>query len=299
MLQSIPTYALSIFLALKGVIEDLHYKLRRTWWSGKDRGKYWSMLPWKNLCQPKGMRGIVPSSKYFPDGNFFKAKHKDKASFTWSSIAGVAEKLKNGFGWQIGNGNYINIRVDNWGMEDLNGGNLDSNMINPKFNNVTDLWVENERKWDIDKVYLMVFAWRVDHELLPMNVKISSIRNGFNQGCPRCGATNETLLHAFRGCPISREVLSIGGWDMSVMMKQYDRCVDWLENMMRILDKRAMADLITTLWNYWNSRNNFIFKDKKDKAQAVEDRASNLGEEFRIYNLLNAPMFSQNEVIKK
>lgn len=203
-------------------------------------------------------------------------------------------------------------------MDDLNGGTLNFNMINSEVNSIRDIWVENERKWDIDKVYLMyekywgdricnlpignkgqgdrivwfhnphgcftsksayswfllkemrfdmhrfywksiwkldtlpkiqVFAWRVGHELLPTNVKISSIRNGFNQGCPRCGATNETLLHALRYCPISCEVLSIGGWDMSVMTKQYDSCVDWFENMMRILEKRAMADLITTLWN--------------------------------------------------
>ncbi|MBA0746555.1 hypothetical protein Gogos_009062, partial [Gossypium gossypioides] len=72
------------------------------------------------------------------------------------------------------------------------------------------------------------------------------------------------------------------------MTKQYDSCVDWLENMMRILEKRAMANLITTLWNCRNSRNNFIFKGKKDKAQTIWDRASNLSKEFRIYNLLNA-----------
>ncbi|KAA3470540.1 hypothetical protein EPI10_016240 [Gossypium australe] len=76
-------------------------------------------------------------------------------------------------------------------------------------------------------------------------------------------------------------------------------CVDWLENIMRILDKRAMADLITILWNCWNSGNNFIFKGKEDKARTIWDRASNLGKEFRIYNLLNAPMLSQNMVIKK
>ncbi|KAK5820004.1 hypothetical protein PVK06_025045 [Gossypium arboreum] len=60
------------------------------------------------------------------------------------------------------------------------------------------------------------------------------------------------------------------------MTEQYDSCIDWLENMLRILDKRAMADLITTLWNCWNSRNKFIFEGKADNTQTIWDRTSNL-----------------------
>ncbi|MFQ6640965.1 hypothetical protein Gotur_014543 [Gossypium turneri] len=113
------------------------------------------------------------------------------------------------------------------------------------------------------------FSWRVGHELLPRNVKIASIRNGFDQGCPRCGVVAEALIHTLKDYPISRELV----------------------NMMRSLDKRAMADLMTTLWNYWNNRNNFMFKGKEDKA--------NLSKDFRIYNILNEPLLSQNEAIKK
>ncbi|KAH1074146.1 hypothetical protein J1N35_026474 [Gossypium stocksii] len=101
------------------------------------------MLPWKNLCQPKGMGAIgiqdmrlfniallgrqvwrlvnnkesicfkVLSSKYFPDDNIFKAKRMDKALLTWLSIAAATEMLKNGFDLQVGNGDSINIWVDN------------------------------------------------------------------------------------------------------------------------------------------------------------------------------------------
>ncbi|MBA0849192.1 hypothetical protein Goshw_012718, partial [Gossypium schwendimanii] len=63
-----------------------------------------------------------------------------------------------------------------------------------------------------------------------------------------CGANAETLLYALRECITSSEVLTIGGWDLSSNEKQYDRCIDWMEDMMRILDIKAMADLISTLW---------------------------------------------------
>ncbi|MFQ6660257.1 hypothetical protein Gotur_028849, partial [Gossypium turneri] len=68
---------------------------------------------------------------------------------------------------------------------------------------------------------------------------------------------------------------------------------------MRILDKKAMADLITTLWNCWNSRNKFIFKGQIDKAQSIWEKASSLSSEFRIYNPVNPPILAQIEDIKK
>ncbi|MBA0617848.1 hypothetical protein Godav_027263 [Gossypium davidsonii] len=60
-----------------------------------------------------------------------------------------------------------------------------------------------------------------------------------------------------------------------------------------------MADLITTLWNCWNSRNKFIFKGQIDKAQSIWEKDSNLSSEFRIYNPVNPPILAQIEDIKK
>ncbi|KAG8503930.1 hypothetical protein CXB51_002240 [Gossypium anomalum] len=154
--------------------------------------------------------------------------------------------------------------------------------------------------WRLDTLpKIRVFTWQVGHEILPTNGKIANIRPGFNKGCPRCGAETETLLHALRDCPTSREVLSIGGWSSSFISKSYDHCIDWLEDLMRVLDKRAMADLMTILWNCWNNRNNFIFRGKEEKAQLIWERASNLSKEFRICNMLNEPLISQNIGKKK
>ncbi|MBA0673291.1 hypothetical protein Goklo_029000 [Gossypium klotzschianum] len=124
--------------------------------------------------------------------------------------------------------------------------------------------------WKLDTLpKIRVFTWRVGHEILPMNSKTASIRQGFEKGCPRCGAKTETVLHALKDCPNSRAVLSIGRWSRSFISKNYDHCADWLEDMMRVLDKRAMADLLTTLWNCWNNRNNFIFRGKEEEAKQI------------------------------
>ncbi|MFQ6666985.1 hypothetical protein Gotur_033159, partial [Gossypium turneri] len=128
--------------------------------------------------------------------------------------------------------------------------------------------------WKLDTLpKIRVFTWRVGHEILPTNYKIATIRQGFDKGCPRCGAETETLLHALKDCPTSRAVLSIGGWSRNFISKNYDRCIDWLEELMRVFDKRAMADLMTILWNCWNNRNNYIFRGKEEEAKQIWERA--------------------------
>ncbi|TYJ37047.1 hypothetical protein E1A91_A05G349200v1, partial [Gossypium mustelinum] len=171
-----------IFLAPKGIIDDIQAKLSRTWWSGKDEERFWIMVPWKTLCKPMDMGGLgirdvrlfnlallgrqvwrlinntdsfcfkVLSSKYFLDGNIFHAKKVDKASFTWSSIVVVAEAFKKRFGWQIGNDEKINTWTDNWGIEGLNKDVVISNTLNPNEKSVKDFWYANRSSWNADKV---------------------------------------------------------------------------------------------------------------------------------------------------
>ncbi|MBA0721639.1 hypothetical protein Golax_009160, partial [Gossypium laxum] len=123
---------------------------------------------------------------------------------------------------------------------------------------------------------ICVFTWRVGHELLPTNAKIASIRQGFRQDCPRCGVDKETLIHALKDYSTARAILSIGGLDNKLLIKDYYCCIDWMEDVMRILDKKATADFVTTLWNSWNNRNKFIFRGKEDDAHVVWERAKTL-----------------------
>ncbi|KAA3477110.1 reverse transcriptase [Gossypium australe] len=394
-LQSIPTYALSIFLASKGVIEEVQAKISKTWWAGNDKGRFWTMLFWKTLRKPKGMGGLgirdvqlfnlallgrqvwrLISYKdslcfkvfIFQMVIFFKAKRVDRASFTWSSIATAAEALKDGFGWQVRNGDSINIRVDNWGMEGLNGDAIRGECLNSNETSVKNFWLADGRRWNVNKVNdvfgqnwgekicnvpigdvdqddkiiwfhnqhgyftiksayswlllkemgfgphriywkaiwklntlpkIRVFAWRVGHEILSTMVKIASIRHGVDKSCQRCGAEAETLLHTLKDCPISREVLFLGGWSESMLSKKYDHCIEWLDDMMRVLDKKAMADLMVLIWNCWNNRNNFIFRGKEERATVNWERARALSDDFQICNLLKEPLSSTNIEVKK
>ncbi|KAH1082473.1 hypothetical protein J1N35_022234 [Gossypium stocksii] len=303
------------------------------------------MLSWKKLCQPKGMGGLrfrdfhlfnmallgrqvwrlinnrytlcykVLSSKYFLTWNIFNPKKVDRSSFTWRSIAAAVRVLKDRFVWQVGCGNHINIRTDNWGMEGLNGEAIKSNLVRELYGQdlgekicVLPIGDENHNDrmvfwrviWKLDTLpKIRVFTWLVGHEILPTKVKIASIHSGLNQGCPRCGAELETLVHALKDCPISKATLMIGGLDSSILTKEYDSGIDWLEDMLRILDKKAMADFMTTLWNCWNNRDNIVFRGREDKAMDVWNKACMLRKDFRIHNWLNVLILSAQVVDRK
>ncbi|KAA3483881.1 reverse transcriptase [Gossypium australe] len=136
-IQSMPTYAFSIFLAPKGVIENIHTMMGRVWWGGKENNRVWSRISWDRLCHPKGIgvlalgisiSSILPSredsAKYFPNGDIFHPKNVDKPFFTWQSIAKAADKLREGFGWNVSNGRSVDIWRDNWGFEGLSGSSI-------------------------------------------------------------------------------------------------------------------------------------------------------------------------------
>ncbi|KAK5833330.1 hypothetical protein PVK06_017153 [Gossypium arboreum] len=125
--------------------------------------------------------------------------------------------------------------------------------------------------WKLDTLpKIWVFTWQVGHEILPTN-----------------------------GLCLTRAIQSIGGLNNSLILKEYHCCIDWLEDMMRVLDKRATFNLMTTLWNSWNNRNKFIFHVKEEEAQVVWDRARTLSQDFCIFNLMNAPLLPSNPAIKR
>lgn len=89
------------------------------------------------------------SSKYFSSGDIFHPKKVDKPSYAWSSICKTVNTLGDGFGWQIDDGKGVDIKEDRWGFEGL------INPPNDRKYYVRDLWVENDCRWDREKILEM------------------------------------------------------------------------------------------------------------------------------------------------
>ncbi|KAA3486818.1 zf-RVT domain-containing protein [Gossypium australe] len=81
---------------------------------------------------------------------------------------------------------------------------------------------------------IKVFSWRLGHDHLPAYDNIARIRQNFSNTCPRCKNSAETIIHVMKDCPVSREILTLGGLNNRLTEGIYDRCIDWLEDVLRL-----------------------------------------------------------------
>ncbi|MBA0842329.1 hypothetical protein Goarm_002160 [Gossypium armourianum] len=93
-----------------------------------------------------------------------------------------------------------------------------------------------------------------------------------------------------KDCLKARQVLEYGGENNKFLVRNYSRCIDWIEDVVRGLDNKAVSDFITILWNVWNSRNNSIFKGVEEGVKVTWEGAAALSRDFQIFNLLRGPV---------
>ncbi|KAG4145469.1 hypothetical protein ERO13_D05G098650v2, partial [Gossypium hirsutum] len=156
--------------------------MSRMWWAHKENNRGWAMMAWEKLCHPKVMGGLgfqdlhlfnlallgrqvwrlmthkdtlcfkVLSAKYFPEGDVFRYKKGDNPFFTWSSIAKAADELKDGFIWQVGDGETIDICRDHWGREGIKGESVCRSPFKDNERKVKDLWDHRDGRWNRERV---------------------------------------------------------------------------------------------------------------------------------------------------
>ncbi|MFQ6658991.1 hypothetical protein Gotur_028046 [Gossypium turneri] len=195
--------------------------------------------------------------------------------------------LKAGFGWQIGDCKKARIGLDRWGFEGLDGNSLKDPSSGSRERVVCELWESNNRAWDRDLVQELYSDFLGDQICaLPL------IQDGLSDRT--IGSGEEMTIHALKEYLKACAVLALSGIDRCLLDNEYERCIDWLEEATRLLDKKAFKDLISILWNVWNNRNNAIFRGKDEDARIVWDRAKALGDDFRIHNFTNALIIPMN-----
>ncbi|KAG8483002.1 hypothetical protein CXB51_021924 [Gossypium anomalum] len=87
---------------------------------------------------------------------------------------------------------------------------------------------------------IKVFRWRIGHDILPTYDNIARIHQNFSTTCTRCKNNAKTLLHAMKEYPKAREVLIIGGLYKRLLEGRYKRCIDWLEDALRVLESKLL-----------------------------------------------------------
>jgi hypothetical protein len=130
--QTIPVYAMSVFLIPKEICKNMTDAIAQFWWGDDENDKKMHWLAWWKMCYPKSEGGMgfrdfhsfnlamlskqiwclicdpdsvcakVLRDKYYPHGNILKVGPKGGSSFTWQSIVAGLAIFKRGYIWRIG-----------------------------------------------------------------------------------------------------------------------------------------------------------------------------------------------------
>ncbi|XP_024632136.1 uncharacterized mitochondrial protein AtMg00310-like [Medicago truncatula] len=125
-LQSIPSYIMSIYLLPSSVIDDIEKMVNAFWWGGRSNNRGIKWMAWEHMACPKEFGGMgfrnfkafniamvakqgwsllstpeslvarVFKSRYFPRSSFLGAKLGNNLSFAWRSIWNSRQILLHG-----------------------------------------------------------------------------------------------------------------------------------------------------------------------------------------------------------
>ncbi|XP_059441892.1 uncharacterized protein LOC132174217 [Corylus avellana] len=142
--QSIPTYTMSVFQLPKTLCRDINSMMAKFWWGHKENDSRIAWMSWHKMglakeCGGLGFRDLemfnlallakqgwrllnnpgtlvatIFREKYYPQGDFLGANLGRKPSYAWRSIWNAKGLLNEGLIWCIGYGESVRIWEDRW-----------------------------------------------------------------------------------------------------------------------------------------------------------------------------------------
>jgi len=181
-LQSIPSYIMSIYVLPGTAINDIERMLISLWWGGGRGTGDIKWITWERLACPKALGGIgfrnfhdfnlamvakqgwnflmnptslvsqIFKARHFPRTSFLDAKLCFNPSYAWRSISMSRQVLLHGCRWCIGDGSHIRATGYPWLHSKVR------NLIPAPQNQgvydlfLSDLLIDGVKEWDVDKV---------------------------------------------------------------------------------------------------------------------------------------------------
>ncbi|XP_058776277.1 uncharacterized protein LOC131650592 [Vicia villosa] len=270
-LQSIPTYIMSLFLLPSSLIDEIEKMMNRLWWGHKrDRAKGIHWLSWDRLSMPKSEGG-----KGFKNISAFNLAMLSKQAWrlTTNSDSLVAPYgaqnfvIKGGLKWSIGSGENISVWDSFWLFDG-------TSLTNPWPNNlvvdnlkVSDLMSPNGKHWNQSVIHSLVgeeAAEKIQNTPLFTVVQNDSLfwkheSNG-----------KFSVQSAYRYCindAIDTSHLRISErWNLL-----------WnIRTPPRVSSKDQQATFSVILWSIWKGRNNLVWNQVEDSSTIICQRALQL-----------------------
>ncbi|KAM6561714.1 hypothetical protein CsatA_030953 [Cannabis sativa] len=180
--QSLPSYAMNVFLLPVETCQEMEQLMCKFWWQSftkNNKGIHWkswdkltihkskggmgfrnfrdfnlsllSKQGWRLLSFPESLVSRIFRARYYKNGNFLSAELGGNPSFVWRSIHETQDLVRNGVRCRIGNGTKVNIIRDPW-LPDAANPIVTSSHPALLDKNVSVLMVPGELAWDGDLV---------------------------------------------------------------------------------------------------------------------------------------------------
>ncbi|KAK0606978.1 hypothetical protein LWI29_007229 [Acer saccharum] len=177
---------------------------------------------WRLMQNNTSLWGRLLKDKYLKGGNMFDYGNlkSNNCSSTWRGILFGAKLLLDGMKWRVGNGNRINLWVDDWAPTDGKLFNhasyyiLDDRM-KEKSAYIGHFRYEDSDPWRWDFIWKLklpprvaYFLWTLLHGKLLTNCNRAARGISSDVTCMRCMVGCEDIEHIFRGCSVS-----LGIWE--------------------------------------------------------------------------------------
>jgi hypothetical protein len=180
-LQSIPTYLMSLFTIPSSLCDEIEKMMNSFWWGhsgAQNKGIHWmswdklamhkndggmgfkslsafnlSMLGkqgWRVMTNPDILISKIYKVRYFPRCDFLDAKLGHNPSFVWRSICNSKFILRAGSRWRIGSGRNIPLFNENWLYDASAVSRQQSDMLLDDYATVADIIIiQDDKCWNV------------------------------------------------------------------------------------------------------------------------------------------------------
>uniref|UniRef100_A0A803NT91 Reverse transcriptase n=1 Tax=Cannabis sativa TaxID=3483 RepID=A0A803NT91_CANSA len=198
--QSLPSYAMSIFLLPLDITRDMEKAMNKFWWQGANNAKsgihcyaYQTRVE-AAISRPNSLVAKVFKARYYSNGSFFTAQLGSNPSYVWQSVLEAQDLVRKGTCWCVFNGEEINVLQEPWlpceddpyvhsshpslsevkacNLMAMDGGSWDVEILNDLFN-------EREKKLILD-IPLNIGHGRDKLTWSYETSSIYSVKNGYN-----------------------------------------------------------------------------------------------------------------------
>lgn len=201
--QTLPSYAMSVFLIPFEITRDIEKSLSKYWWSSSQQNKSsiswmsWDRMAkhknsgglgfrnfrnfnvamlgkqgWRFISNPDSLVSRLFKAKYYADGDYLNASLGHNPSFIWRSVLEAKQLLRDGVRWRVGNGKRIKVLGQPWLVT---GANPFISTISPVIDNinVASLLCTDKKAWDAE-VIKDVFNNRDQQRILEVKLDASN-----------------------------------------------------------------------------------------------------------------------------